>query len=91
MKLFTTIMLALAVALSAAALAVSLMHAGPAGPRGTQGSQGAQGAQGPAGPQGPAGQDAPAAGYGYTCQMLFPRNGGTETTMYWPCTDNGNG
>jgi hypothetical protein len=88
MKLFTTIMLALSVALSAAALAVSLLHAGPRGAAGPAGQQGQAGQQGPAGP---AGQDAPALNY--TCQMLFPKgsSSGTETTMYWPCTDSGNG
>ena len=88
MKVFTVIMLVAAVALSGAALAVSLMHAGPQGPRGTQG---AAGAQGPAGEQGPAGQDAPALSY--QCQMLFPMgsSSGTETTMYWPCTNKAGG
>jgi hypothetical protein len=76
-------MLCLAVALSAGALAVSLTHSGPQGPGG------ATGQQGPAGEQGPAGQDAPSLAY--QCQMLMPRDGGTETTFYWPCTDNGNG
>ena len=38
MRLFTVIMLAVAVALSGAALAVSLEHAGPQGPRGAQGA-----------------------------------------------------
>jgi hypothetical protein len=67
------LMLGLAVALSAAALAVTLLHAGP---------------RGAAGPAGANGQNAPQLNY--TCQQLFPKNGpnGTETTMYWPCTDN---
>lgn len=87
-NLLVIVMLGLAVALSAAALAVALLHAGPRGAPGPVGQQGPAGQEGPAGP---AGQGAPVLNY--TCQQLFPRNGpnGTETTMYWPCTDNANG
>ena len=83
--LLTMLMLALSVALSAAALTVALIHAGPAG---TPGRPGLTGSQGPAGPQGPAGTSAPTLGY--QCQMLFPdnTNRGTETTFYWPCSDS---
>ena len=79
------LMMGLAIALSAAALTVALLHAGP------RGAPGPTGLTGPAGPQGPAGQNAPTLSY--TCQMLFPKgsSSGTETTMYWPCTDNPNG
>ncbi len=79
------LMLGLSVALSAAALAVSLLHAGPRGAAGPAGQPGPVGQQGPAGANG---QNAPLLNY--TCQQLFPKNGpnGTETTMYWPCTDN---
>ena len=70
-----------ALILAGAALAVSLTHAGP------RGAAGAAGLTGPAGPAGPAGLDAPTLSY--QCQMLMPKNGGTETTFYWPCTPNG--
>jgi hypothetical protein len=80
---FSRVMSVLALAVASAALAVSLMHAGP---RGAQGSAGQPGSQGAPGAQGPAGQNAPALGY--ECQELFPQgsSSGTETTMYWPCT-----
>jgi hypothetical protein len=79
------LMMGLAIALSAAALTVSLLHAGP---RGAPGPTGLTGSVGPAGPQGPAGQNAPLLGY--ECQELFPNgsSNGTETTFYWPCTNN---
>jgi hypothetical protein len=67
-----------AVAIAGACLALMMTHAGP---RGLPGPQGVQGVPGPAGP---AGQDS--ATLPDQCQMLFPLNG-TETTMYWPCTD----
>jgi len=81
--LATMIMLGLAVALSAAALAVSLLHAGPRGAAGPAGQVGPVGQQGPAGPAGPS-----APTLEFVCQELFPNysEGGTETTFYWPCT-----
>jgi hypothetical protein len=83
--LVTMLMLGLAVALSAAALAVSLLHAGPRGMPGQAGQPGPAGEQGPAGPAGPA-----APTLGYVCQQLFPNgsSSGTETTFYWPCSNN---
>ena len=82
------LMLGVAIVLSAAALAVSLLHAGPRGAAGPVGRPGPAGQQGPAGANG---QNAPALNY--TCQQLFPQNGsnGTETTMYWPCTSTPDG
>ena len=81
-SLVMMLMMGLAIALSAAALTVALLHAGP------RGAPGPTGLTGPAGPQGPAGQNAPTLSY--TCQMLFPNgsSNGTETTFYWPCTNN---
>lgn len=80
---FSRVMSVLALAVASAALAITLMHAGP---RGAQGPAGQPGSQGAPGAQGPAGQNAPVLGY--ECQELFPQgsSNGTETTMYWPCT-----
>lgn len=84
---FSRVMSTLALVVAAAALAVALLHAGPRGVRGPAGQAGPAGQQGPAGP---AGLNAPTLSY--ECQDLFPNNSsnGTETTFYWPCTNNSN-
>jgi hypothetical protein len=86
MKDFATRLIAgSAFVIASAALAAALVN--PAPLQGRQGPSGPPGAQGTQGQQGPAGTPAPVLGY--QCQMLFPLNGGTETTFYWPCTNKG--
>ena len=83
--MFPRVLSFIAVALSAAAVALTLMHAGPAGPQGLRGATGATGAQGQTGATGPAAYDP----YGYICTISnmpgFP--GGGLQTGYYPCTD----
>lgn len=70
-----------AVALAAAALAVSLMHAGPQGIPGRQGTPGRQGPQGVPG-------IAQNLNGGYTseCYQPISRPDGTQVTYYYPCS-----
>jgi hypothetical protein len=68
----STILSAAACALAGAALAVSLLHAGPRGPQGPVGSRG------PAGPQGNAGKAAQTARLGLCWSESF-QNSGTVT------------
>ena len=67
MKAFTAVCAVLACLLSGAALAVSLLHVGPAGPRGRQG---------PSGPQGNAGRAAQTARLGLCWSESVQDNGG---------------
>ena len=76
----TAVCALLSVLLSAAALAVALMHAGPPG---RPGPQGATGAQGETGPQGPAAPDP----YGYICTTTNVPFNGVLKTAYSPCSD----
>ena len=83
----------MAAILAGAALAVSLMHAGPRGIQGVQGVQGSSGATGPQGPQGspgPAGNSGttPYSSYNQVCDNTFT-NGttGVAQLYYFPCTN----
>ena len=63
------------------------MHAGPQGPRGTQGAVGAKGPQeSRAGRAGRAGVELPVPD-----AVPMGSSSGTETTMYWPCTNRPDG
>ena len=81
--------LIVAAVLAGAALAVSLMHMGPAGPQGSPGVPGTQGLPGATGPAGPAAYDP----YGYICTVTnVPGFTSGLVTAYYPCSDkNPNG
>jgi hypothetical protein len=81
-----------AVILAAAALAVSLLHAGPTGATGATGPSGSPGLTGATGPAGPAAYDP----YSYICTMsnvpFYYLPGSPVETAYLPCSNtNPNG
>lgn len=73
--MFAKVVALVAAVIAGAALAVSLLHAGPRGPAGTQGQRGMPG---PRGSQGSTGQDAEVAHLG-VCEEQYTQTSGTTT------------
>ena len=78
--MFPRVLSFIAVALSAAAVALTLLHAGPQGLRGVPGPSGAQGQTGATGP---AAYDP----YGYICTTTNVPFNGVLKTAFSPCSD----